>query len=602
MTRQRHRVQRRRREVTRRATSLVGLVLIGLSFVGNGYSAQALNQVVAAESLSLNGSGTFSVARQMTDWRNAMFDVGAPVNFIASGTEEARASFLADPTVDFIISGTDFTAAEISAAPGANKQFVKIPIHVTAGGFLIRKANMYSVLQTCPDPYAPDAPPDCLQYPAYTGPLKVPSRNLAAMSLGLPISELGGLGGWGHADILTALGTPTLAWATTPGGPAFVARSDNDASSYYLSAWANVTAPDVVARAALLAPKRAFVPATETALSYPTRRGQVATIAAIAYGDNPASGGGFIGLDPGVFSILPPSALLTAREIFPKAALEFMQVQNANGDWTLPTPDSINKAAAAGGEAPLYAATNKVVGAYPLVWTDYLYVRTNGLTIDKVNALAGMARFVATDGQAGAAALGEGQLPRAMVTTALSGVDRFVAAACVGADRVVQVATTAPFHPVTAGVTALGSVPTCVAPPTPTTTTTTTTTTPTTTTLATSSTTASSTSPTTTSTLAATAAPTVATTRFVAAQANPTVLGAVVESSTTTAIEPAITTTTIAPQPAAVTPNNAAPIPAGAMPLSAPSNGQGGHDRFATMAIGSGLLWVSRRAKSDEAV
>ena len=86
-------------------------------------------------------------------------------------------------------------------------------------------------------------------------------------------------------------------------------------------------------------------------------------------------------------------------------------MQNANGDWVAPTPDSID----AGGRrpvarAPLFALTNKVPGAYPLVWVDHLYAPAHGLSIEKTEALATVIRYLATAGQDAAQPVGEGRL------------------------------------------------------------------------------------------------------------------------------------------------------------------------------------------------
>ena len=95
-----------------------------------------------------------------------------------------------------------------------------------------------------------------------------------------------------------------------------------------------------------------------------------------------------------------------------------------------PTPAAIEagvNAGAAAGAAPcsptnqnaLYAATNKVPGAYPLTWVDCLYAPTKGLSMAKTNALAGFIRYLVTDGQNVLSAHGDATLPEQYVFQAL---------------------------------------------------------------------------------------------------------------------------------------------------------------------------------------
>ncbi len=599
----------------RRLAGLAGLAFIASSFVGFSGSARAATANVVAKDaapLGLFGVGAYGVERQMVDWRNAMFDVQAPVSFLGRGTADAQGEFLNDPTTDFLISGKDFTAAELAAAPTGSTNFVKIPFHISAGGFLFRRPP----LDTFPninnpncDPFGVDPTvPFCYERVAIVGPLKIPARNIAAMSFGLSPSSAGLLSSWSNPDTLKSLGLLNVdVAATQANGPVAVSRADRDASSYWLNNWIDLRAPDVVDIAATTSPKIIFRPINDLNYSPATSRtGVSAQVSTIAYpgllGYQPGSTLG----DPGTIGFTPPDGLQLGKELTapqPTRApvvIEFLPVQNAQGDWLEPTPDSISKAAVAGGETPLYAAKNKVPGAYPIVWTDYLYARTDGLTIDKVNALSGFIRFSVTDGQNTAAASNNGRLSPALVSSALSAADRFVAAACTGSDRVVVVTAGAPFHPTTAGVTALGKVSACGLAPVPTTTTTTAATTTilpdSTTTDATTTTTTRATVP--TETKAVLTAP-----RPVATSS---VLGATATNSTTS-VPDATTTdvaTTTTPAPAPVIVDTSKPYipPPGAMPLPAPNNGSGGHDRFASMAIGSALLWVARKRKQDGAM
>jgi hypothetical protein len=170
----------------------------------------------------------------------------------------------------------------------------------------------------------------------------------------------------------------------------------------------------------------------------------------------------------GVFAPLPASALGGIKNTFPDVKLQFVQMQNANGDWVEPTSASINAAVDAGGGTPLYALNNKVPGAYPLVWIDHLYAPAHDLTIQKTEALAAVIRYLATSGQAAAQPVGEGRLPASQVQVAIAAADNLVKSNCTGNDRHVEESTDpGPYAPDMPGVKAIGMMEHCVsgAPP-----------------------------------------------------------------------------------------------------------------------------------------
>jgi len=147
-------------------------------------------------------------------------------------------------------------------------------------------------------------------------------------------------------------------------------------------------------------------------------------------------------------------------------------MKNGADQWVAPTPDSISRAVAAGGTKPLFALTNRVDGAYPLVWVDNLSVAAKGLSPEKANAIAHFTRYVATLGQQGAAALGEGKLSPALVTTALRGADAIVKSNCTGADvKLVSTPDPGPYAPPDLATAGIGKMAVCerstpeVAPP-----------------------------------------------------------------------------------------------------------------------------------------
>jgi ABC-type phosphate transport system substrate-binding protein len=538
-----------------------------------GTTTTAAAPTASVPTLTLTTGGSTGVERQSVAWRDAMYDAGVDMGFTSLGTSDARDQYAAGG-FDAVFSGTPFTSAQLAKIPGGAKNVIAVPVHVGAAAFLLRKPDLlYSDVQTPPgcadDPNWDPALPCDVVRTFYTGPIRIPADNLGAMTYA---NKLGGLANWANPAILAAMNTPDLAWKFFAGeGPVYVSRADADATTYYVRSWVAAAAPNVVKQVKAAEPNKAIDPPTEDPMTTPTRRGLLAQIAAVSDGNNPATGGGFNNVMPGVLTATSPSGLVIAKEAFPRANLTLVEVQNKHGDWVAPTAEAINKAVDAGGASPLAAATTDIPGAYPLVWIDNLYLQATGLSIDKTNAEAGLIRYIVTDGQAGGAALGEGRLPVALVAQALSTADAFVKSNCVGADRHVETdAMPGSFTPNSAGILAIGPMAHCVATVAATTTTTT---------------------PTTTTTTTARPAP--ATTRPAVVQ-HVTVTRAPVTAPVVETAPPTTTTTTAVPTtvPVKVTTIGSN---GGAMPLSAPSNGRGGLDRLSTMSMGVGLLWVSRR-------
>ena len=204
--------------------------------------------------------------------------------------------------------------------------------------------------------------------------------------------------------------------------------------------------------------------------------------------------GGFGG--GGAVALVPPSGLsdLYATETSQPYSLtneptiaQWIGVQNANGDFVTPNPAAVEAgvdAGAAAGEAPcsatnqnaLYAATNKVPGAYPLTWVDCLYAPTKGLSIAKTDALAGFIRYLVTDGQNSLHANGDAALPEQYVFQALAAANQVVTSNCPSAGgAVVLTSQPVPYAPTDPGVQSIGAVDQCETAPTPPASTTTTT-------------------------------------------------------------------------------------------------------------------------------
>jgi hypothetical protein len=231
---------------------------------------------------------------------------------------------------------------------------------------------------------------------------------------------------------------------TTPplAGPAPVNRSDPDEVNFYLQQYVATHAPSVWAGLKAANPTIPWDPISER-LGRPgaSRDGVDQQSQQLALGGGDPTSGTINQFTAGVFAPVPPSALGGIKQTFPDVKLQFVEVQNANGDWVEPTPDSIDAAVDAGGATPLYALNNKVPGAYPLVWVDHLYAPAHGLSIEKTEALAAVIRYLATAGQSAGKPVGEGRLSAPLTIQALNAANQLVSSNCSGNDRHVEVST-----------------------------------------------------------------------------------------------------------------------------------------------------------------
>ena len=209
--------------------------------------------------------------------------------------------------------------------------------------------------------------------------MRVPNANLAAMLFRYAGGTVPPMSSWNHTNVLKAMGIDNF---TTPplAGPAPVLRSDQDEFNYFMQKFAATAAPSVWE--GLKAQDRTipWEPISERLgrTVSASRDGVEQQSQQLGLGGGDPGSGTISGFTAGVVAPLPASAIGSIRSAFPKAKVEYMEVQNANGDWVAPTPDSLSKAVAAGGETPMHALTNKVAGAYPLTWVDYLYVPGEG--------------------------------------------------------------------------------------------------------------------------------------------------------------------------------------------------------------------------------
>ena len=423
----------------------------------------------------LNGEGSSSLDVQLVSMQNELASAKSWINlkYIPIGTQLARDDLAAKQT-DFAISssGIPFSADELKQVPGGASGLISAPIQVATLGTFVEQpfGGFQSFLCNPDDPTTyPTAPPpgfdpnvDCFNHVAYKAPIRIPTNNLAAMFLHYVAPGPDGqpLRAWNSRDVVKANG---VSWmfafpGQTTAGPGYSGRSDPDEMNYYLQTFVKTAAPDVWNGNKQAVPQVPWDPITE-------RMGQV--VGVVRQGveqqlEQLASGGcgvnGACNGDAGGLAPAPPSEIKNLRPggrsglLFAgQDPILLAEMQNANGDWVAPTTDAIDKAVDAGGTKPLFALTNKVAGAYPLVWVDNLYAPAHGLSIEKTEGMAMLIRYLATTGQKRSTAVGEGRLPAALVTQSLAAADQLVRSNCVGSDRkIVSSSDPGPLAPATA--------------------------------------------------------------------------------------------------------------------------------------------------------
>lgn len=444
----------------------MGVALVAALSTGGAGAANA--DPPQAATVKLDGGGSWGMYRELLDWQNDLAGSKSPIDlgYAAHGTFLGRNDFV-DGNLDFVISGAPFTADQLAKVNGGAAGLASIPIQVSALAFVLQQPvpEGLATLQVKCDPDDPNIPDPtkCVVKKPYTGPVKVPSANLAAMALKHPGTVSPPLSSWNNPGVLGAMGVENF---TTPllAGPAPVLRSDQDEVNLFLQQFAALAAPSVWSGLKQSDARIQWEPITERMprQAGASRDGVTQQGTQLALGGGDPSSGTISNFTAGVFAPVPPSAVGGIKQAFPKAKIEFIQVQNANGDWVSPTPDSIDAAVNAGGMTPLHALTNKVPGAYPLVWVDNMYVPAHGLTIGKTEALAATARYIVTAGQDAAAPVGEGRLSLPLVATALAATDAFVRSNCTGNDRhVVESTDAGPLVPEVPTVKTIGTMAHC---------------------------------------------------------------------------------------------------------------------------------------------
>jgi len=569
------------------AACVAGAIAVMVASPSSGATTTTPQQFV-----SLQGEGAWSITSELVSWQNELATASPWINlnYVKHGSFLGREDLIAKD-VDFAISGVPFTADELAHVKGGASAFIDAPIQVaTLATFVEPPAGGFQAIVTRCDPDDPTTwPPDvtdgstqCILRSPYSGPVRIPSANLGAMFLHYPFGGFPPLPAWNNPDILAAFGVPQIATGGPTAAPGYAGRSDPDEINYYLQTFVKTAAPDVWNGNKQLNPTVPWEPITERLgqVAGVTRDGAEQQLAQLVQG-----GCGVTGLCAndvaGGVAPAPPSMLQEFRGAFPKQPISLAELQNANGDWVAPTPDAIDKAVDAGGDAPLYALTHKVPGAYPLVWVDHLYAPAHGLSIDKTEGLATTIRYLATTGQEKESPSGEGRLPASLVKKALAAADELVSSNCTGADRqIVTSSDPGPLAPATAtAMRSIGPMLHCEAAAGPTTST-----------VAAPSTTTTVGAP--GSTLPATVTPaggSLATTGPGAVATRPPVVGSTATPTTVAGISPAV-----GAGGGTGTPPGSVLLTASKLPLPQPL-GASGTDRLATFLLGALLFLIARK-------
>lgn len=562
--------------------------------------------------VGLVGAGASTVLGTMTAWQDDMYSAPTPVDvqYFGRGSTEGRASFLRNES-DFVITGTAFTADELATQPAGSPEFVKVPIEINTLAVLadfhtdnLTPDGKLAVFTEAPcDPGDESVPDPSICHSTlspYDGPFRLPPKFLAATILNLPPTfEDNGFRRTSSTEVTSLYGSTTLRFLLGLKTAPFILRSEGASTNLWLQDYVKTLAPDVwdLKKKETVNTGWAWEPLQEKPI--PTRvlsRTGLETVLGLvaAYNINPVSNAN-VADEIGNMTGIPVTMLPHLRESYPKVPFFVAEIQNANGDYVGPTVEAANASLAVGTD-PNIAAHQPIGGGYPLMWTNYLYVRATGLGREKAAALSALIRYLVTDGQAKVTELGGVSITAAQRAEALAAADRLVGANCTDADSALSAGPRGALEPDLPGVGAIATMQHCdVVPTTTTTTTTTSTTTTTTTTVAETTTTAT----TTTTTEAATTVPAVAVvsrTNSAPSAPAPTVIATAapvttlppdtVPPETATTVAEVVESAPATAQALAVA-TTRAPTALQALPMPLPSDGTKGYKRLGTFILGA---------------
>jgi hypothetical protein len=482
----------------------VGFVvaLIGASTLWSGsqQAVQAQIDLNGPQALELVGGGEDLLGLMNTwgvDWMMNRSDPAAvQVSFNNGGTRAGFDTMLAGDS-DFTVSSQPMSAGQQAIATERGMKFVTFPLAVSGGSFLLATRTTRP-FEVGVQPADPEAPFDTTRV---DGPLKLRWPILArliSVRQRVPLAK--------DPDFTFQFPAGSTLFGPDNASPppaATTVRSDDDASNLYLTTLASkVPWSSIPGVSAPRPPATNWLePSDHLAAAGGLGAGMRTDALMTSILSRSVTTAGGTGSLSDVIVMLPPavanealakSAEITASTAADKSFIYQLQVENARGEWLLPTPGVLTKTAQVAFDAnkgqipPMWALTDKsdaAAGAYPLTWLVNMVVPATGLSAEKTTALATFIRLAASDrGQQFAAdqgnvpfpkdvtpptRLGMGQLPAPLRQQALAAADSIVASNCPGSGGTISsVADGGPYWPSKA-LKLGGPVKICVPPPTP---------------------------------------------------------------------------------------------------------------------------------------
>lgn len=575
---------------------VMGLVLL-LGPLVTGAIARAAS---AEDPVELNSSWTDALKPVETQWLDSFIGDGSHVDIssvLATGDYFAKRNLIEGDLLplDFIMSGTRLTAAEIAAGKLENKDFIHLPISIT-GLVVATRAPFTERGWSTQLPCCQIVDGEEVPYPVvpYTDPIKIrPSVLMRLYQTGISLTT--------DSEFREDNGPNLVSEGNYRTG--VIGRIDPGAIPKNLKTYFATLVPTAWADLlqGLGIPDPATVPVEDwPLLSVPTRSNDSALMTALVARATPDGAPAFSG-NVGVSTLANFVAARTNYSVRDATTdLRPAQLKNAAGQFVSPTPQTILASINAGiktGATPLDTTVTEnaaltdatLTDAYPLTWVNWMIAPLNGLTADKANAVATIARYLVTDGQAEVTKAGEPALPQALVDQTLAAADALVKSNCTQSDyQLAQRTEPGEFAPPGYTLPAGRTIAWCEQKPVAATTTTTTIATTTTTTRA----------PTTTNATTTTISPTTTVPSTVATTPTsrpPNTVANVAPTTTATTTTTVPTASTTAPT-TSVAATTTAPPPAATLPFGVPEGGRPPLDHVTTMALGAvSLLGAARR-------
>lgn len=477
----------------------LALVLTGLVVVGPA-SAQAVTPI------ELNSTWTDALALFESQWIDQFGESSQPVsvsNVLATGDQFAKRNLLEGDGggkkigLDFIVSGTRLTAAELATAKAG---YTQIPVAVSSLAVTLRApsgAGAQGWRTREPGVTVDPVTEEEISKPIepYKGPLKLNSNLLFQLYTGegFELAKTASFAQDNAANFLANGGVFSTA----------IGRVDPGAIPKQMRAYFGARTPVDLAKVytALQIDPAGLRPEEWPFLSKPTRSNNTTLLNALVQSSTPdgaPAGGGMVGVLDNVNAV-------AAIARYPTVDLRVAELQNGAGKFVAPTKAAvlagINSGLGVGSPATTFVEnaglnTTTATNAYPLTWLEWLIVPSSGLSADKANAIATIARFIALPGQGDLDKAGTPALSSSLVASALAAADDLVRSNCTMAGyRAVTRGDAGPHAPTALALPANTTIAWCEkVPVTPSTTTTTTTTKPTASTSTSTSTSTTSTS------------------------------------------------------------------------------------------------------------